>query len=163
MISGILYRLDLEKGLVGVLLAVFFVTGLAYSLVVPAFETPDEIYHYAFARHLAAGNGLPVQGPEKTGPWEQEGSQPPLYYGLVALATAGIDQGGLESFAVQNPRANLGDPQQPGNKNFMLFSAQSRPLVGVNLALHVGRWISLVLGTLTVFFTYLLARFAFPH
>jgi len=162
VISGILYRLDLEKGLVGVLLAVFFVTGLAYSLVVPAFETPDEIYHYAFARHLAAGNGLPVQGPEKTGPWEQEGSQPPLYYGLVALATAGIDQGGLESFAVQNPRANLGDPQQPGNKNFMLFSAQSRPLVGVNLALHVGRWISLFLGTLTVFFAYLLARSAFP-
>ncbi|MDE0198045.1 MAG: DUF2142 domain-containing protein [Caldilineaceae bacterium] len=162
MFSGILRRLDKETGLVGILLTVFFVTGLAYSLVVPAFETPDEIYHYAFARHLAAGNGLPVQGPEKTGPWEQEGSQPPLYYGLVALATAGIDQGGLERFAVQNPRANLGDPRQPGNKNFMLFSAQSRPLVGVNLALHVGRWISLALGTLTVFFTYLLARFAFP-
>ncbi len=162
MISAILCRLDMETGLVGILLVAFFVTGLAYSLVVPAFETPDEIYHYAFARHLAAGNGLPVQGPEKTGPWEQEGSQPPLYYGVVALATAGIDQGGLAGFAVQNPRANLGDPHQPGNKNFMLFSAQSRPLVGVNLALHVGRWISLALGTLTVFFTYLLACFAFP-
>ena len=162
MISRIPYRTDLEKGLVCVLLVGFFVTGLAYSLVVPPFETPDEIYHYAFARHLAAGNGLPVQGPEKTGPWEQEGSQPPLYYGLVALATAGIDQGGLDSFAEENPRANLGDPHQPGNKNFMLFSAQRRPLIGVNLALHVGRWISLVLGTLTVFFTYLLARCAFP-
>ena len=162
MISGIFYRLDKEKGLVCVLLVAFFVTGLAYSLVVPAFETPDEIYHYAFARHLAAGNGLPVQGPEGTGPWEQEGSQPPLYYGLVALATAGIDQSGLDRFAVQNPRANLGDPHQPGNKNFMLFSAQRRPLVGVNLALHVGRWISLVLGTLTVLLTYLLARLAFP-
>jgi len=153
---------DLEKVLVGLLLTVFFLTGIGFSLVVPAFETPDEIYHYAFARHLAAGNGLPVQGPEQTGPWEQEGSQPPLYYGLVALATAGIDQAGLDSFAVQNPRANLGDPHQQGNKNVMLFSAQSRPLTGINLALHVGRWVSLVLGTLTVFFTYLLARFAFP-
>ncbi len=162
MITKVFLRLDKEKGLVGVLLVAFFATGLAYSLVVPPFETPDEIYHYAFARHLAAGNGLPVQGPEKTGPWEQEGSQPPLYYGLVGLATAGIDQGGLDSFAVQNPRANLGDPHRPGNKNFMLYSAQSRPLFGVNLALHVGRWISLVLGTLTVFFTYLLARCAFP-
>jgi len=73
VISGILYRLDLEKGLVGVLLAVFFVTGLAYSLVVPAFETPDEIYHYAFARHLAAGNGLPVQGPERPGLGNRKG------------------------------------------------------------------------------------------
>ncbi|MCY4081525.1 MAG: DUF2142 domain-containing protein [Caldilineaceae bacterium] len=162
MISRILFGTDIEKGLVGFLLVGFFVTGLTYSLVVPPFETPDEIYHYAFARHLAAGNGLPVQGPERTGPWEQEGSQPPLYYGLVALATAGIDQGGLDSFAEENPRANLGDPHQPGNKNFMLFSAQRRPLIGVNLALHVGRWISLVLGTMTVFFTYLLARCAFP-
>ena len=153
---------DLEKALVGLLLALFFLTGIAYSLVVPAFETPDEIYHYAFSRHLAAGNRLPLQGPEKTGPWEQEGSQPPLYYSLVALATAGIDQSGLDEFAVRNPRANLGDPNQPGNKNFMLFSAQRRPLQGVNLALRVGRWISVVLGTLTVLFAYLLARYVFP-
>ena len=152
----------METVLVGLLLALFSVTGIAYSLVVPPFETPDEIYHYAFARHLAAGNGLPVQGPEITGPWEQEGSQPPLYYALVGLATAGIDQSGLDAFAVRNPRANLGNPHQPGNKNFMLFSAQSRPLQGVDLALRVGRWISVVLGTSTVLFTYLLSRHTFP-
>ena len=153
----------LDNIAVGLFLLLFFLTGLAYSLVVPPFETPDEIYHYAFARHLAAGNGLPVQATEKTGPWEQEGSQPPLYYSLVALATAGIDQTGLEDFAVRNPRVNMGDPHQPGNKNFMLFSAERAPLQGVNLALHVGRWISLVLGALTVYFTYLLTRYAFPQ
>lgn len=153
---------DLERVLVCLLVALFFLTGIAYSMVVPPFETPDEIYHYGFARHLAAGNGLPVQGPEKTGPWEQEGSQPPLYYGLVALATAGIDQSGLEQFAVPNPRANLGNPHQPGNKNFMLFSAQPHPLQGVNLALRIGRWVSVILGTLTVLFTYMLARYAYP-
>ncbi|MCY4409347.1 MAG: DUF2142 domain-containing protein [Caldilineaceae bacterium] len=151
-----------ETVLVGLLLGLFLLTGIAYSLVVPPFETPDEIYHYAFARHLAAGNGLPVQGPEITGPWEQEGSQPPLYYALVGLATAGIDQSGLDAFAVRNPRANLGNPHQPGNKNFMLFSAQSRPLQGVDLALRVGRWISVVLGTFTVLLTYLLSRHTFP-
>ncbi len=162
LLSRIREGVDVEKGLAALLLCIFFATGIAYSLVVPAFETPDEIYHYAFARHLAAGNGLPVQGPELTGPWEQEGSQPPLYYSVVALATAGIDQSGLDAFAVRNPRANLGDPHQPGNKNYMLFSARSRPLTGVHLALHVGRWISVILGTFTVLFTYLLARFAFP-
>jgi len=162
LLSRILKGVDVEKVLVAILLSVFFLTGIAYSLVVPPFETPDEIYHYAFARHLAGGNGLPVQGPEMTGPWEQEGSQPPLYYSLVALLTAGIDQSGLDEFTVRNPRANLGDPHQPGNKNYMLFSAESRPLKGVNLALHVGRWISVVLGTLTVLFSYLLARFTFP-
>ncbi len=152
-----------ERAAVSLILALFLLTGLAYSLVVPPFETPDELFHYAFARHLAAGNGLPVQAAEKTGPWEQEGSQPPLYYSLVALVTAGIDQTGLADYAVRNPRANMGDPHRPGNKNFMLYSAQSAPLRGVNLALHVGRWISLILGALTVIFTYLLARYAFPH
>ncbi len=162
MLSEALAGPRVETVLVGLLLALFSVTGVAYSLVVPPFETPDEIYHYAFARHLAAGNGLPVQGPEITGPWEQEGSQPPLYYALVGLATAGIDQSGLDAFAVRNPRANLGNPTQPGNKNFMLFSAQGRPLQGVDLALRVGRWISVVLGTFTVLFTYLLSRHTFP-
>ncbi len=152
-----------ERAAVSLILTLFLLTGLAYSLVVPPFETPDELFHYAFARHLAAGNGLPVQAAEKTGPWEQEGSQPPLYYSLVALVTAGIDQTGLADYAVRNPRANMGDPHRPGNKNFMLYSAQSAPLRGVNLALHVGRWISLILGALTIFFTYLLARYAFPH
>ncbi len=152
-----------ERAAVSLILTLFLLTGLAYSLVVPPFETPDELFHYAFARHLAAGNGLPVQAAEKTGPWEQEGSQPPLYYSLVALVTAGIDQTGLADYAVRNPRANMGDPHRPGNKNFMLYSAQSAPLRGVNLALHVGRWISLILGALTVIFTYLLARYAFPH
>lgn len=162
LLSRIVKGIDVEKALVALLLSVFLLTGIAYSLIVPPFETPDEIYHYAVARHLAAGNGLPVQGPEMTGSWEQEGSQPPLYYSLVALLTAGIDQSGLDGFAVRNPRANLGDPHQPGNKNYMLFSAESRPLKGVNLALHIGRWTSVALGTFTVLFAYLLARFAFP-
>lgn len=155
--------LDVEKTLVGLLLTLFIATGIAYSLIVPPFETPDEIYHYAFARHLAAGNGLPVQGPLKTGPWEQEGSQPPLYYSLVGLATAGIDQNDFYEFAVLNPRANLGNPESPGNKNFILYSAQQRPLRGVNLAVRIGRWLSLLMGTLTVLLTYLLARYAFPN
>ncbi|MBP8294152.1 MAG: hypothetical protein KAX65_15355, partial [Caldilineaceae bacterium] len=33
-----------------VLLA-YFVLGVAYSLVVPPFEAPDEPFHYAFVRH----------------------------------------------------------------------------------------------------------------
>lgn len=152
-----------EKRLVAGLLLLFIATGIGYSLVVPPFETPDEIYHYAFARHLSQGNGLPVQGPEKTGPWEHEGSQPPLYYALVGLAIAPIDQSELATFAVLNPRANLGDPLYPGNKNFTLYSGLPRPLQGVNLAVRVGRWISVLLGALTVLLTYLLSRHAFPR
>jgi hypothetical protein len=58
----------------------FVLLAFWYSLLIPPFETPDELYHYAFVRHLAQGNPLPVQADTSTGPWEQEGSQAPLYY-----------------------------------------------------------------------------------
>ena len=73
-------------------LLLFACLGIWYSLAVPPFETPDEPFHYGFGRHMAQGNGLPVQDEYATGPWHQEGSQAPLYYLLVGALTAGIDQ-----------------------------------------------------------------------
>ncbi|MDE0198736.1 MAG: hypothetical protein OXK78_11125 [Caldilineaceae bacterium] len=151
------------KSAVAALVALFLVTAASYSLVVPPFETPDEIFHYSFARHLAAGNPLPVQSPVATGPWEHEGSQPPLFYALAGLTTSTVDQSDFDSLSVRNPRANLGNPSYPGNKNFALYSAQSRPLQGANLAVHLGRWLNVLLGAATVLCTFILARQAFPR
>ena len=124
----------------------------------PPFETPDEPFHYGFARHIAQGNWLPVQSAVETGPWAQEGSQAPLYYLLTGWLTRGIDQGDFADIAVRNPRANIGDPLDPGNKNFMLYSGSQPALVGSNLALHVGRWFSLLLGAITLWCVYLTAE-----
>jgi len=146
---------------VGVL-GLFFVLGFCYSLVVPPFESPDEVYHYAFARHLAAGSPLPVQTVNTNGPWEHEGTQAPLYYFLVGRLTSGIDQGDFDQLSVHNPRANVGNPLFPGNKSRMLYSARTWPLVGTNLALHIGRWFSLLLATCTLWLVYRIARMAFP-
>ncbi|MCB0062861.1 MAG: hypothetical protein KDE19_12125, partial [Caldilineaceae bacterium] len=122
--------------------------------------TPDEVYHYAFVRHIAQGNSLPVQQPDVDAPWEQEGSQAPLYYLLVGWLTRGIDQSDFAALSVRNPRANIGDPLFPGNKNFMLYSAADHPRRGANLALHVGRWVSLVLGLVTLWCAYLTVQLA---
>ena len=65
--------------------------------------------------------------------------------------------------AIINPRANLGTPTYPGNKNFMLYSAVPRPLTGTNLAVHIGRWFSLLLSLGTLWFTFGIARLAFPR
>ncbi len=145
------------------IVAVFVTCGVWYSLVIPAFETPDELYHYGFVRHLAQGNPLPVQDSQSTGPWAQEGSQAPLYYWLAGRLTAGIDQSDFETWAVVNDRANMGDPLFPGNKNRMLYSAAAWPLVGSNLALHVARWLSLALGVVTLVSVALTARLALPR
>lgn len=141
----------------GVIL-LFLLVGFAYSLVVPPFETPDEPFHYGFAWHIARGNGLPVQSEVETGPWAQEGSQAPLYYLLTGWMTSFIDQGDFAGIAVRNPRANIGDPLDPGNKNFMLYSGRQPPLAGSNLALHIGRWFSLLLGAITLWCIYLTAE-----
>ncbi|MCB0081097.1 MAG: hypothetical protein KDE47_09215, partial [Caldilineaceae bacterium] len=96
-------------------LLLYSVLGVWYSLAVPPFETPDEPFHYAFARHLAQGNGLPVQRPDEESPWAQEGSQAPLYYMLTGLLTSTINQNDYAALATRNPRANIGDPLYPGN------------------------------------------------
>ncbi len=139
----------------------FVALSVAYSLVVPAFEAPDELYHYGFARHLAQGNPLPVQSVDAPGPWEQEGSQAPLYYMVAGALTRPIDQSDFEAWAVRNPRANIGNPLYPGNKNYMLYSGATRPMQGANLALHVGRWWSTLLGVGTLLGTLWLALRAF--
>lgn len=140
----------LERYALPLTIGLFVVLGFWYSMAIPAFETPDELYHYPFARHLAQGNPLPVQSDKATGPWNQEGSQAPLYYWLVGRLTAGIDQSDFEQLAITNPRSNMGDPLYPGNKNRMLYSAAPEPLVGSNLALHIARWFSLFLGVVTL-------------
>ena len=143
------------------ILALFLTLGVWYSLATPPFETPDELYHYAFARHLAQGNPLPVQAGTASGPWQQEGSQAPLYYWIVGRLTAGIDQADFDALAVINPRSNMGDPLFPGNKNRMLYSAAEWPLTGSNLALHVARWFSLLLGAVTIWCVARTSRLAF--
>lgn len=78
-----------------------------------------------------------------------------LLSGPAGWLTSGIDQNDMEVVAVRNPRANIGDPLNPGNKNFMLYSGRQPLLAGSNLALHVGRWLSLLMAALTLWFVYL--------
>ena len=71
-----------ERRLLALLLTLFILLGFSYALITPAFEASDELWHYPMVRHLADGNPLPVQvfDPALAGPWNQEASQPPLYY-----------------------------------------------------------------------------------
>jgi 4-amino-4-deoxy-L-arabinose transferase-like glycosyltransferase len=139
----------------------FVLLAFAYSMRVPPFETPDEVNHFAFARNIAQGKGLPVQAATPTGPWEHEGSQPPLYYLITGGLTSWIDQSDFATLATRNPHANIGNPLYPGNKNFMLYSGVDHPLRDSNLALHIGRWFSILLGALSLWLVLGTARLAF--
>ena len=83
-----------ERRLLALILLLYVALGFTYALVTPPFEASDELWHYPMVQHLAGGNSLPVQvfDPALAGPWNQEASQPPLYYYLGAALTFWIDQ-----------------------------------------------------------------------
>ncbi len=148
----------------GLLLALFLALGVIYSVITPIFEASDELSHYPVVKHLADGRGLPVQDPAVETAWKQEGSQPPLYYAVAALATAWIDTDDLAERLWLNPLSNIGKTLSPGNKNLVIHTtAEAFPWQGTALAVHLLRWLSLLLQTITVFATYRIASEIAPQ
>ncbi|MCQ3976667.1 MAG: hypothetical protein DPW09_24815 [Anaerolineae bacterium] len=138
--------------------------GLGYSTLTPIFENSDETLHYPYVKHLADGRGLPLAIPGQL--WGQEGTQPPLYYGLVAATTSWIDSDNLPELLQPNPhwlftevRSLIND-----NQNRVLHGlADAFPYRRAALAIHIGRWWSLAFGLLAIITTFFLARYLFPY
>lgn len=145
------------------LLLAFLVLGLVYDWATPIFESGDEISHYPFVRLLADGGGLPVQQPREPRPWHQEGSQPPLYYALMAAATSWIDTGDFDAVRQLNPHAKL-VLGSSDNANLVIHDAahESFPWRGTVLAVQIVRLLSLLLAALSVACTYFTCLLVFP-
>jgi 4-amino-4-deoxy-L-arabinose transferase-like glycosyltransferase len=155
-----------------ILLAAFILLGAIYAVVTPFFEISDELWHYPMVKTIADGNGLPVQNPANPGPWRQEGSQPPLYYALMALATFWIDTSDMEQVRWVNPHADNGLITQDRNNNIIIHTDREQwpPLApfskgwrGTVLAVRLIRLLSVLLGAGTVYFTYRLALELLPE
>lgn len=152
-----------DKRWITLILLVFVALGTLYSVVVPVFEAPDEVWHYLYAKHFADGNGLPVYREGTTFPMRQEASQPPLFYVLNGWATAWIDTGDVEQVVRYNPHAAVGTTAPWGNRNMIGHTAQERfPYHGTVLAVHLVRFFCILMGAGTVLCTYTLARRLFP-
>ncbi len=113
----------------------------AYSIVTPAFETPDEPGHFRYVQQLAGGAGLPVQG--KDGDLDPEFSQPPLYYAVQAgLARLIPEQGQrVPDFDHHNPYQNA---TALGNVNLYAHTGETFPWSGQLLRLHAMRLLNLL-------------------
>ncbi len=153
-----------EKGLVIAILTVFVVLSTGYSLIVPPFEASDELWHYPMVKVIADTWSLPVQDPADVGPWRQEGSQPPLYYFLGALTTSWIDTSDMGQVRHLNPHADAGIATPDGNVNLVVHQPEQRafPWKGTVLAVHMVRFMSIVMATAGVYLTYLVVRQAVP-
>jgi 4-amino-4-deoxy-L-arabinose transferase-like glycosyltransferase len=153
-----------EKRIMGVMLLLFILLGSTYALTTPAFEASDELWHYPMIRHLADGNPLPVQvfNPDLAGPWKQEASQPPLYYYLGAALTFWVDASDMETVRWLNPHVNNGVITADGNTNLAIHDPALNPWQGTLLAIRIVRLASVLLGAVTVYFTYRLAQEVVP-
>ncbi len=137
---------------------------IAYSLITPLLEASDELWHYPMVQYVATnGFSLPVQQAGVETAWRQEGSQPPLYYFLAAALTFAFDSSDLPAIRYINPHADIGLVLPDRNANMTIHTAARHVGSGALWAIYLSRWLSVALGGLSVWLTYLLARELFPQ
>ena len=141
------------------ILATFILLGFTYSVAIPIFETPDELQHYGVVNYIARYRWFPPLGKVAEHYWDQQALQAPLFYWTAATLTFWIDTADFAPQTILQPKANIGDATLPGKKNVFLHRpAQAFPYQGTTLAVHICRWLSLLLGAGTVALTYFMAR-----
>lgn len=148
-----------------VLLALYLVVAVIYSVITPIFEASDELWHFPMVDYIATNNfQLPIQNPEQHEIWRQEGSQPPLYYMVAALFITGIDTSDLEHIRRINPHSDIGLVHPDGNANMITHrvDAEVFPWTNTVLAVHIVRFFSIALSFGTLWITFALARELFP-
>ena len=134
-----------------------------YSIATPIFEASDEVSHYAVVQHIADTGALPVQQSGVKTAWDQEGSQPPLYYLLMSPLARLIDTRDAAERMYRNPHAAPGDPSLDANRNLVIHSpAEDFPWRNSTLAVHLMRFISIIMGAGTIVVSCLIARRIFP-
>lgn len=134
----------------------------AYSVINPAFESPDEIHHYAYVDYLLRERHLPVA--ELGGP-ESEYHQPPLYYLLGALVAAPVQEAQSPYAAIErNPfwGWRIGQVGVDNKNQFVHGQAEAWPYRDWVLRLHLVRWLSVALQVVTLLATYGIGREIFP-
>jgi hypothetical protein len=147
------------------ILVLFVALSILYNVYTPVFESPDELQHTAFVAWLDDHGALPVVTKDKPGPWEQEGTQPPLYYWLATALTGWQPHDAADRLANVNPHAGgIGDPKRPDNKNRVIHdpAQESWPYHGTVLFVHLLRLVSTLIAVGTLLAVYRLGRTVFP-
>ena len=159
-------RYDQEFDLVqtlAIILAVFVVLAALYSVATPIFEASDEVSHYAVVQHIADTGelaGAATGREDRVGAGRQSAAV--VLPARVAVARL-IDTRDVAERMTRNPLASPGDPSLDANRNLVIHSpAENFPWRNTTLAVHLIRFISIVMGAATMVMGYALARRIFP-
>jgi 4-amino-4-deoxy-L-arabinose transferase-like glycosyltransferase len=138
----------------------YLILGLAYSLVNPVFESPDEALNYENIRFFIQERNLPVLQPDEV----SKAHHPPLYYVLGALATFWVPNDHFDAIvARENPFWAY--QLEPGvdNKSLYLHDPELEGFRDTALGVLLVRWLSLLMGVGTILCVYGTARELFPR
>lgn len=148
-----------HRWIVGIVVG-FVVLGAIYSMAVPMWEAPDESGHFPYVLYLIRHRRLPDQRFTET--TVGEGFQAPLYYLLGAVATCWVNADDLALVQRSNPTfiwSGRGD-----DVNAALHgSIETFPYRGASLSMHLVRFLSVLMGAVTVVSTFGIARTLFPE
>lgn len=140
-----------------------------YAVVTPLFEKPDEHWHFAFAMYLADTGQLPVQTlEERTHLAEQEGSQPPFYYGVLAALLKITGHTSLSSGFATLTEINPYYGGRPGawrdnGNQFVHVPCRDVECTRAATAVYIGRGISIFFGVVALLGAAATIRLAFPE
>lgn len=155
-------KVDAGNRAIGLVVLIFVLLGLAYSVVNPLHEATDELRHYRFVRYIVTNRALPVQG--ETGCSEQ-GHHPPLFYALGAIATAWIDTGRDVCYT---PPANpfwayrYWEVGRDNKNQYLHGPDEAFPWRGEALAAHIVRALNVLIGAAVVWLTWAIGRSIWP-
>lgn len=133
------------------ILLFYLVFGGLYLPATPVFEANDEVWHFGFVQHVLERGNLPIQhfdGADTL--YQQHGSQPPLYYVLMALVTSPIEIDDADEYRLMNPHVNAFKPESFGNKNLIVHDESQSMLRGAGLAVTVIRVLGLAMGAASI-------------
>ena len=139
------------------LVATYVVVAVAYSVIVPIYEAPDESGHFDLIVHLINTKSLPVQDIEQ----RNYAHHPPLYYILAAIPASLADVNDVSSMPQLKPEfhwPSIDDPAVASHK-----TAETFPYHGRVLAIHLSRAVSVLCGALTVILTIAIGWLLFPR
>lgn len=159
-----LNTIEIPLSLLQWILLFYLAFGVIYAVATPIFEANEEIWHFGYVEHLRQTGSLPHQvfdGRDTI--YRQHGSQPPLYYALMALATAPFSNEDSDSSRRLNPYVNANQPGAYGNKNLIVHDDGLTLFNGAGLPVLFMRALGLALGAGTIVLVYKIGELVAPQ
>jgi len=149
-----------------VLIGIYLILGFLWALLIPPFEKPDEIHHFAYVQFVMQERKIPKISADNPVFLRWEVFQPPLYYFGGALVYRigvlfGLSETNLDAWF---PRINtnfLKDNSKANLSFFYHFESLTHPQGSFPYDLILIRLFSLFLGGVTLIFIYKTALLAF--